>query len=124
MTQKSVRSRGPCTPPRLSCGLLKIVTMILNIVRGRFDMVEIKRRSECVMSVLFIVLWSKYSNFFPHSRAVITVGVEDEDRLDQWVEDAESVCFQFQFQYVRPCNLVKRKPLFMGTQLISTLYFR
>ena len=25
------------------------------------------------------------------SYAVISVGVEDEDRLDQWVEDAESV---------------------------------
>ena len=25
------------------------------------------------------------------SRCVIGIGVEDEDRLDQWIEDAESV---------------------------------
>ena len=27
----------------------------------------------------------------PYSKAVIGVGVEDEDRMDQWIEDAESV---------------------------------
>ena len=37
---------------------------------------------------------------------MISVGVEDEDRLDQWVEDAESVSrFQFQFQYPPPLPL-------------------
>ena len=31
---------------------------------------------------------------------MISIGVEDEDRLDQWVEDAESVRhFQFQFHF-------------------------
>jgi hypothetical protein len=26
-----------------------------------------------------------------YSKAVIGVGIEDEDRMDQWIEDAESV---------------------------------
>lgn len=32
------------------------------------------------------------------SHAVISIGVEDEDRLDQWIEDAESVN-HFHFHY-------------------------
>lgn len=27
------------------------------------------------------------------SRSVIGYGIEEEDRLDQWTEDAESVCY-------------------------------
>lgn len=34
-------------------------------------------------------LWLLYAP--PYSKAVIGVGVEDEDRMDQWIEDAESV---------------------------------
>ena len=34
-------------------------------------------------------LWLSYAP--PYSKAVIGVGVEDEDRMDQWIEDAESV---------------------------------
>lgn len=32
-----------------------------------------------------------YNAHPPYSKAVIGVGVEDEDRMDQWIEDAESV---------------------------------
>ena len=34
---------------------------------------------------------SSCSTLFFCSKAVIGVGVEEEDRMDQWIEDAESV---------------------------------
>ena len=35
-----------------------------------------------------------YFYVYPCSRTVIGVGLEEEDRIDQWIEDAESVSVQ------------------------------
>ena len=65
--------------------------------------------------MLIIVTCAKNSNISPASRAVITIGVEDEDRLDQWVEDAESVGFTFTtrtFSFILKFNPFDFNPLF------------
>ena len=63
---KRVRKVAQCTLLRQSCMHCIIVTS----------------STQCY-------LWLLYAP--PYSKAVIGVGVEDEDRMDQWIEDAESV---------------------------------
>ena len=42
--------------------------------------------------------------YFSHSRAVIGVGVEEEDRKHTWLDDAESVSYHVTFTLYFTCN--------------------
>lgn len=60
---------------------------------------HVKRVAQCTLlrqSCMYYVMMTSCTLHLlplrpPYSKAVIGVGVEDEDRMDQWIEDAESV---------------------------------
>lgn len=54
-----------------------------------------KSGSICTSQAIMFVLVKWYIIFLSYSRSVIGIGIEEEDSMEQWVEDADRVSIVF-----------------------------